>query len=243
MGRLAPRVSQWLARKPKRPIPYLPDIQEVPSPSDDIEEPQDKQDCQDRLHLASPPVGPTTVHVPPSSSAIAMGFSLPTPPEKAIHGPTWGFPGHQGQDVALPELLVAVEEDDRTEAPGLAHPPQRRPADAQHLADLFLGKQAFFRLLGPLPELGRAPAAGQDGLAVLQRNGWVKFKGGFYKAMEGGKHQDPYRRKVRDRQGAGTGSPGAIPDIGKIRTAWFKSEAIPTPVSELVPKGSIPTPP
>ena len=123
------------------PSPYLPDIQEVFRPSDHVEEPQDEQDYQDRLHLAFPPVGPTTVHVPPSSSAIAMGFSLPTPPEKAIHGPTWGFPGHQGQDVALPELLVAVEEDDRTESSRLAHPPEGRPADAEHFAHLFWGSR------------------------------------------------------------------------------------------------------
>ena len=92
---------------------------------------------------------------------------LLTPPEQAIRGPTWSLAGHQGQDVALPESGGAVE-GHRPEAPDLAKPPEGRPADAEHLADLFLGKQALLGPPGPLPELGRAPAAGQDGLPVVK---------------------------------------------------------------------------
>ena len=184
MAQLVPRVSQWLARRPQSPSPYLPDVQEVPSPSDDVEEPQDEQDYQERFHLTFPPVGTTKAHVTASSSAIAM-FLFPSPGStNAVRGPTWGLAGHQGQDVAPPELLVAVEEDDRTEAPRLAHPPEGRPADAQHLADLFLGKQAFLRPLLPLPEGAGVPAAGQDGLAVLKGQGLVEFQNGFDEAME-----------------------------------------------------------
>ena len=54
--------------------------------------------------------------------------------------------------------------------------------------DLGHPQQAFFLLLGPLPKLGRAPAAGQDGLSVLQRNGWDEFKGGFDEPVETGNH-------------------------------------------------------
>ena len=87
-----------------------------------------------------------------------------------------------------------MEEDDRTETSRLAHPPQRRPADAEHLADLFLGKQALLWLLLPLPEGAGAPAAGQDGLPVIFGHGLVQFQGGFDEAMDGGKHRTPYRR-------------------------------------------------
>ena len=148
-------------------------------PSDHVEKPQDEQDYQDRLHLAFPPVGPTTAHVTASSPAVVMGFSLPAPPEKAIRGPTWRLAGHQGQDVALLELLVAVEEDDRTEASRPAHPPEGRPADAEHFAYLFLGKQAFLGLPLPIPEGGWGSATGQDGLPVLKGQGLIQFQGGL----------------------------------------------------------------
>ena len=72
--------------------------------------------------------------------------------------------------------------------PGLAKPPDGRSADAKHLANLVLAEKAFFGHLGLLPELRGTPAAGQDGLSVLQRNGWVKFKGGFNQAMDAGNH-------------------------------------------------------
>lgn len=74
--------------------------------------------------------------------------------------------------------------------PGLAKPPDGRPADAKHRANLVLAEKAFGRLLGLLPELGGAPAASQDGLPVLQGKGWVEFQGRVDKAMDGGEHGD-----------------------------------------------------
>lgn len=171
-------------------------------------------------------MGPTTAHVTASSPAIAMVFSLPAPPDKAVRGPTWGLAGHQGQDVALSELLVAVEKDDRTKASRLAHPPQRRPADAQHFAYLFLGKQALLGFPLPIPEGARVPAAGQDGLPVVEGQGLVEFQGGFDEAMEGGEHRDPYRRKVRDRQGAGTAKSLRHFRYQKVRTVSRSGSAL-----------------
>ena len=87
------------------------------------------------------------------------------------------FSCNQGQDVALPEPGGAVE-GHRPEAPDLAEPPNSRPAGGEHFDYLGNPKKAFPKVL-PLPELGRASAAGQNGLAVFQGEGWVKFKGGF----------------------------------------------------------------
>ena len=100
----------------------------------------------------------------------------------------WRLPRHQGLDVALPELSVAKECCHWLKPPGLAKPPDGRPADAKHRSNLVLAEKAFGRLLGLLPELSGASAAGQDGLSILQRNGRVKFKGGFDEPVEAGNH-------------------------------------------------------
>lgn len=91
-------------------------------------------------------------------------------------------------DVALPELSVAKECCHWLKPPGLAKPPDGRPADAKHRANLVLAEKAFGRLLGLLPELGGTPAAGQNGFPVLQGKGRIEFKGGFDEPVEGGDH-------------------------------------------------------
>ena len=113
----------------------------------------------------------------------------------------FGF--HQGSDFAFPEL-GGVSDDDRLEFSCLGESPESRSAGGEHLDYLRGPKQAFLWLLNSLPELGRGSAAGQNGLPVIQGKGMVEFQGGFYEAMDGGKHRDLLGEKVRDRQGAGT---------------------------------------
>ena len=99
----------------------------------------------------------------------------------------WSIPGHQGQDVALPKPRGAVE-GHRPETPDLAKPPDGRPAGGEHLHDLAYPQKAFFRPLGPLPELGRTPAAGQNSIPIIWGKGLVEFKGGFDEPVEAGNH-------------------------------------------------------
>lgn len=101
----------------------------------------------------------------------------------------WSPAGHQGLDVALLESGGAVE-GHRPEAPDLAKPPDSCSADGEHLHDLGHPQQAFRWLLGPFSELGRTPAAGQDGFPVLQGKGWIEFKGRFDEPVETGNHGD-----------------------------------------------------
>ena len=88
----------------------------------------------------------------------------------------------------MPELSVAKECCHWLKPPGLAKPPDGRPADAKHRANLVLAEKAFGRLLGLLPELGGASAAGQDGLSILQGERLVEFKGGLDEPVEAGNH-------------------------------------------------------
>lgn len=76
----------------------------------------------------------------------------------------------------------------------LAKPPESRSAGGEHFDYLGNPKKAFPWVL-PLSELGRAPAAGQDGLPVIQGKGMVEFQGGFYEAMDGGEHGTPFAEK------------------------------------------------
>lgn len=114
----------------------------------------------------------------------------------------WSLSVHQGYNVALPKPRGAVE-GHRPETPDLAKSPDSRPAGGEHLHDLRYPQKAFGWLPGLLPELGRAPAAIQDGLPVLQREGRVEFQGGFDEAMEGGKHEAVLSPKCRIVNGAG----------------------------------------
>lgn len=99
----------------------------------------------------------------------------------------WSLSRHQGQDVALAESGGAVE-GHRPETPDLAKPPDGRPAGGEHLHDLGYPQQAFLGLPLPFPEGAGAPAAGQDGLPVVEGQGLVEFQGGFDEAMDGGDH-------------------------------------------------------
>lgn len=128
-----------------------------------------------------------------------------------------------------------MEEDDRTEASRLAHPPQSRPADAEHIADLFLGQQAFFRPLGPLPELGGTPATGQNGLAVVEGQGLVQFQGGLDEAMDGGKHGTPFGEKCGFGKGRGLYEVPTVFSISEEFGMRFKLGLILTSVSEFRP--------
>ena len=85
----SPGVPMGAHNSGKPPPSHLSDIQEVAWPSDHVEEPKHEQDYQDCLHLAFPPVGPTTAHVTSSSPAVAMGLS---PGRCAIMGPRGADP-------------------------------------------------------------------------------------------------------------------------------------------------------
>ena len=93
----SPGVPMGAHNSGKPPPSHLSDIQEVAWPSDHVEEPKHEQDYQDCLHLAFPPVGPTTAHVTSSSPAVAMGLS----PGRCLPGAIVGPPGADPQASAM----------------------------------------------------------------------------------------------------------------------------------------------